>query len=56
MLAFLGRGYCALPSSASFGVAVRLGILPSAEGMSVRLVLSSGYGSGPVGGGEVGAP
>lgn len=56
MLAFRGRGYCALPSSASFGVAVRLGTRPSAEGISVRLVRSSGYGNGPVGGGDVGAP
>lgn len=56
MLALRGRGLCALPSSASVGVAVLLGTLPSADGISCLLVLSSGYGKGPVGGGDVGAP
>lgn len=56
MLAFRCPEFCTLPSSASVGVAVLLGILPPAVGASCLLVLSSGYGKGPVGGGDVGAP
>ena len=56
---FVLGGPALRPSSAiddSCGVAVLLGGFPTAPGVPCLLDRSSGYGSGPLGGGEVGAP
>jgi len=52
ILAFLGLKAATRPPSELVGVAV----LFSAPGAACLLLLSSGYGKGPLGGGEVGAP